>query len=261
MEGVRTSRKFWRGIGITVLGLWLIVTVINLFYLDPSKLPQSDMDIITLSWFIAGSGATVLGLIGAVVFPERFYIYAGIFCFWGLGTLIDGGSVLSLLLYLLGLGFAYKQGFFKRFRRVKALVAMVLGISGITVQYRYGIAVVINTVLNCVGFCMIAGLGYLLFLPELRRVLECGSGAEVQESVEGAGETSQALGAGASRKDLDNAILERIGRGEKYECIAIELNISVATVKRRAKRLFEGLQVRNREEFLNRYGGGPSHFV
>ncbi|MDR0556617.1 MAG: LuxR C-terminal-related transcriptional regulator [Treponema sp.] len=41
---------------------------------------------------MALSLVTILGLTALLVFPTQFYIYAGIFCSWGLSILLDGGG-------------------------------------------------------------------------------------------------------------------------------------------------------------------------
>ncbi|MDR0567797.1 MAG: hypothetical protein LBG87_01135 [Spirochaetaceae bacterium] len=257
MEQIKGSVRFWRAVAGAVLILWLLVSAVNLFDLDPEKVPQMEQDSMTLSRFLIASLCTTLALGFLLIVPRQFYIYTGVFCFWGLSALVDGGKGTALLMYLLGLGFAYKQGFFKTFRRVKVLASILLVIGAVSLQYRYGASAILNTVLTWIALCMIGGLGYQLFLPELRKFFARVGEAEVPQCPSSA---DTALGE-LNFDDIDRTIAERISQGEKYERIAIDLNVSVPTVKRRAKRIFEEAGVADRREFLNRYSGILPDFV
>lgn len=239
-------RRLWRAAGAGIFLVWLFTAVLNLEYLDPDQTVHRIPSSMSLLGFEILSIGTLAGLLGAVVFPLCFWIYAVIACFWGLEHVIDGGDVCGLILYGIGLAFAYKQGLFTRFTKIKVIIAVLLVMGGIGSQYRYGTDHLLKTVLRCVFLALMGGVGILLFLPEIQKMR-----AHEEEASSEPPERSTILLSAEER-----AVAECMLKGDKYDRIAIDLNISVPTVKRRAKRLFERLQVTNREEFLDRYGGG-----
>lgn len=250
---------FWRAAAGAVLGIWIVVTVINLFRLDPLKLPQPEQNIVILPVFMGLSMGTVFGLTVLVIFPLKFYIYTGIFCFWGLEHIVEGGDVCGLLMYVLGWCFACRQGYFKTYRSIKVLAAIVLGMAAVGLQYRYGLAVIIDTVLRCFAVLMMGGIGALLVLPEIQKFRDYVNDRQGAESEPVSADPQAALPSDMS--EPDRVLLEHIQRGEKYESIAREMEISVPTVKRRTRRLFRDLGVSARTEFMERYGSRPDTFL
>jgi hypothetical protein len=90
----------WRGAAVLMLGICGVGTAVHFFSLDPRYGAQGDHAIITLPVFMVFSGVTMLALLVLVMYPLRFYIYAGICAFWGLGYLIDGGGVYGFIIDL-----------------------------------------------------------------------------------------------------------------------------------------------------------------
>jgi hypothetical protein len=71
----------WRGAAVLMLGICGVGTAAHFFSLDPRYVAQAGHDIITLPVFMVFSGVTMLALLVLVVYPLRFYIYAGICAF------------------------------------------------------------------------------------------------------------------------------------------------------------------------------------
>jgi hypothetical protein len=85
-------------------------------------------------------GVSIIGGVVLVFFPLQFYLYAGFCCGWALIHTIDGGRILGILLYVLGLSFAFKQGCFKTFPKVKGLLSSLFLLAAMVSQVRYGMA-------------------------------------------------------------------------------------------------------------------------
>jgi hypothetical protein len=248
---IKDTPSVWRGIAGLSLGVWLLVMGFNVFCLDPAMTPQHEQNIITLPVFMAISLGTLFGFTALLVFPTWFYIYAGIFCSWGLLSLIDGGGVAGLIMYLLGMSFAWRQGFFKRGRAVKIPLLILAAIAAICLQYRYGVMVFINTIVSCFGLFLMIGIGVMALLPVIQKRRETLAPYPTGE------EAGTAAPSALDVSEQDRDILSRIQKGEKYERIARELGVSASTVKRRVKELFQALRTPNLVDFLRRYKEEP----
>ncbi|GMO27990.1 MAG: hypothetical protein Ta2B_08570 [Termitinemataceae bacterium] len=213
----------------------------------------SGHDIINKKLFIIFAVCTVIVLTVLLIYPLQFYIYSVVFCFWGLAYILDGKDVSGLILYGLGLAFAYRQGFFRTLQNVKRLAAILIGLVSVGVQYRYGLPVLVNTIIQCVIVFISISLGYMLFLPKLQSVHNNVWFYEREDE-------QQEINRGVPKllpddiEEQDKELLNPILQGNKYEYIASTMNMSVPTLKRKLKDLFLQLDVPNREIFLLRYG-------
>ena len=234
----------WRAAAVLMLGICGVGTAVHFFSLDPRYVAQADQDIITLPVFMVFSGVTMLALLVLLLYPLQFYIYAGICAFWGLAYLIDGGGVYGCIMYLSGVYFARRQGFYTTGLTLKALGTALALIGAIGLQYRYGLSVMLTTVLDCV---MVSFMGVLW-----RFVIPCGvpdrAAVPQAEPVHRTSDLRLWY-----RSEQDREILERICAGEKYDLIAKTLGLSVRSVNRRAKGLFMELGVKNRADFVHWY--------
>jgi DNA-binding CsgD family transcriptional regulator len=192
-----------------------------------------------------------------VVFPLQFYLYAGFCSVWGLLHIIDGGRMLGVLLYGLGLAFGYKKGFFKTWPAVKGIVHILVLLGALASQVRYGIPYVMETVLQGLALLIMAGLGGLLFLENLslRIRLEAphaGTGMATLTPPFMVTDSELRLSAPYfSRRDAQ--ILQRVLAGDKYESIALEQGMGLSTLKKRLASLFSLLELPNKKAFIKRY--------
>jgi DNA-binding NarL/FixJ family response regulator len=152
---------------------------------------------------------------------------------------------------MMGLCFAWKQGFFKTKYRVKIVLSVILFIAAVLSLLRLGLPFFLNVTMQCLSLVIMAAMLTLLFLPRMQKKLSKPASSFPQ------GEKNAAI-MYLSRDDFlskDIQILEKILYGQKYDSIAIEHNIALSTLKKRIHELFDFLEVRNKKAFLTCYQG------
>jgi DNA-binding CsgD family transcriptional regulator len=144
--------------------------------------------------------------------------------------------------------FARRQGFYKTCLPLKALGTGLALMAAIGLQYRYGLPVMLTTVLDCV---MVSFMGVLWRFVIPSGVPGSAAGTEAGPVHPGPGPRLW------YPSGQDREIAERIAAGEKYELIAQTLGLSVRSFNRRVKGLFVELGVKNRADFVRWYKASP----
>ncbi|MDR2177566.1 MAG: hypothetical protein LBP20_05930 [Treponema sp.] len=244
------ARFSWRIIAAFVCLVWVIVLLVNLVLdLFPSR------GFIPLFLRHIFMGMTIVGTGILIFFPLQFYLYAGLCCFWGLINIIDGGGLSGLLMYALGLIFALRMGFFKTRPAFKLGIGGLVVIGALLSQIQYGMGHFTGNLLECLELFVIAGLAAALFHRELAAIVK-------NPEAPGQAEFARAFSVTGTELRLDRdhftardfLILRKIFAGEKYESIASGQGMGLSTLKKRLVSLFSLLEVRDRVQFLGRYG-------
>jgi hypothetical protein len=241
------SRFYWRLIAVSVCLVWIVVFLVNLAFdssLHQGLIPSPVWDGFVIS--------TIIGAGFLIFFPLQFYIYAGFCCLWGLINIIDGGGLSGMLMYGLGLIFAYKKGFFRTVPVFKTVLAGLVLMAAPLFQILYGVAYFMGTVLEFLELCAVAGLTAALFRQELRAKMK-----EQGSPLFGRSFSVTEKELRLDRKHFtgrDLLILQTILAGGKYEAIAVEQQMGLSTLKKRVASLFSLLEVPDKAQFLKRYG-------
>jgi hypothetical protein len=239
-------RFYWRIIAVFIFLVWIIVLLVN-FIFNISL----NQNIIPDPVWIGCMVSTIIGAGFLIVFPLQFYIYAGSCCFWGLINIIDGGGLSGMLMYGMGLIFAYRKGFFKTIPVFKVILGVLALIAALVFQIRYGVEYFIGTSLEFLELAVILGLIAALFHQELAAKIK-----EQNNPLFGRSFSATEKELQLSRKYFtgqDLLVLQNILLGKKYETIAVEQQIGLSTLKKRVASLFSLLEVADRGQFLKRY--------
>ena len=276
----------WRGIACILALVWGILLLLNMrFYMQRF----TEKDILMPISYIALYGFTILGCFLLAIFPLQFYIYTFFCCLWGVLNIAEGGSALSVLMYGLGLFFAWKKGFFATRWRVKLSLASILLIAALFSQLRYGGETFLDSLIDLFGLFIMMAIVVFLARHELKilrknktlsmDMQQFPSATEVVKhpslslSEPEAVRSPLSLSAteavrpplSLSEKKLtlprnrfkrkDVAMAHGILDGKKYAAIAIEQEMALSTLKRRAKLLYEYANVADQRSFIAEYEG------
>jgi DNA-binding CsgD family transcriptional regulator len=189
-------------------------------------------------------GVTIFVLGILTIFPLAFRYYAVLCCLWGLENLIDGGSTLGLLMFMLGIAFAFHSGFFKKNHEIKIIFISLAPLLALISHARFGIDTVVVSLINILAVALMFGLTFLLFLPTIRRLM--------RKTVEN---TNIVYLPAEHFSERDIRCLKKVQDGEKYESIAKDEDIGLSTLKNKMKTIYKSLNVYDKTSFMATYAG------
>jgi hypothetical protein len=251
----KEESNHWRRIACILALLWGILLSVNIhFYMRI----YTEQNILTPTSTIALYGATIVGCILLIMFPLQFYIYTFLCCLWGILNIAEGGSVFGVLLYGLGLFFAWKKGFFAARLKIKLSLAGIPLIAALFSQLRYGGTTFLESCIDIFGLFTITAIVAFLAQHELQNLRK--NKTELVDIPEPLPVPEpprvKILTLPCDQfKYQDVAVAQGILAGKKYATIASEQDISLITVKRRSKKLFAYTNVTNELSFMNKYEG------
>ena len=103
----------WRVLAIICGLCWAVVLAADVFPY-PAGAQAHPMDVIPRWGFSVLYILSILACLVLVVYPKKFIIYTLMCCLWGVVVLVEGGGTNGILFYLLGMGFGYVAGIFKK---------------------------------------------------------------------------------------------------------------------------------------------------
>ena len=255
MVSANPYRTLWRVAAVFICLVWIMVALVYTLFTPATH--HADENIITPPVQYILYGLSIIGGVVLVVVPQHLYLYAGFCWAWGLVHIIDGGRILGVLLYGLGLAFGYKKGFFKTWPKVKGVVHLLVVLAAVLSQVRYGLPYITETLLQGLAFLIIAGLGVLLFIEDLPIHPEAAalrSVPRIHQHRPPFTVTDAELRLSARYFSLrDVQILQRVLAGDKYEAIAAEQGMGLSTLKKLLASRFSLLALSNKTAFIKRY--------
>ena len=253
--------KYWRRIACALAFVWGMLFFLNIrFYLQG----YTEKDILTPTSAIALYGVTILGCFLLVIFPLQFYIYTFLCSLWGVINIAEGGDVLEVLMYGLGIFFAWeKRSFAARWKLKLSLVSIPL-IAALFSQLRYGGKTFLGSFVDIFGLFIIMVIILFLVQHELESLRknktlsmdlqQVPSETEAVRHPLSLPQKKLTLPRGRfKRKDV--AIAQGILEGKTYLTIASQQEMGLSTVKKRAKILFEYANVADESIFIAQYQG------
>ena len=178
-------------------------------------------------------------LIYQIIKPANFYLFGITFCMWGLIIIFNNGGLFGYFLYAVGNGFFYKCGFFSHHKSIKMLISSILlGTYSLSIL-RVGVAELITTALEVIGFVFGIIVLFHLFDEDFHII-------------------------DYFTKTPDTLLLKKLNpmeqncanlmvRGETYNQIAKSLGCSESTVKRIVPKIYDKFNVKNKQEFVEKY--------
>jgi hypothetical protein len=233
----------WRLVAVICMLAWSIVLIHDL-NIHIQGITESDGQFLTPLTNVILCGIIIFALGLLILYPLEFRIYAVLLSSRGLLNLIDGGSTSGLLMYMVGLTFAFHSGFFKKYREIKIILVTLFPILAIVSQARFSMANAALSFLNFIAIIIMLGLVFLLFLPDIRKMRK-----QVIHN-------TQIVYIPAEKfTDRDIRCLKKVQAGEKYESISSDENIGLSTLKNRMKVLYKSLDVYDKTTFMSAYAG------
>ena len=178
-------------------------------------------------------------LIYQIIKPANFYLFGLTFCMWGLIIIFNNGSLFGYFLYTVGNGFFYKCGFFASHKSLKMLISSILlGIYSLSIL-RFGVAQLITTALEVIGF--VFGIIVLFHLFD-----------EDFHIIDYFTKTPDTL---LLKKltPMEQNCADLLAKGKTYNQIAESLGCSESTVKRIVPKIYDKFKVKNKQEFVEKY--------
>ena len=231
---------------------WAVVLAADVFPY-PAGAQAHPMDLIPRGGVPVLYILSILACLVLVVYPKKFMIYSLMCCLWGVVVLVEGGGTNGILFYLLGMGFAYVAGSFKKHPLPKLTVFLAICLASIISQLRYGGGFVSGVLLSFVFLLLTYILTWFLLqetggLSQLERdIIATFSPAKWQAETETAPEDQES----PSWQDLSQLteaqqkIISCIHQGMVYKEIAVVIGKSESYVKRQVK------TIRSTSEFFS----------
>jgi DNA-binding CsgD family transcriptional regulator len=236
-------KLIWRIVAIVCILAWGIVLVHDVYLYENGYEPEKG-EFSTPFVGILLNSITILSLCVLVAFPLKFNFYAVLCCLRGLDSIIDGGASAGFLMYLLGVIFAFRSGFFKKYREIKIAMLISFLILALVSQIRFSMEQAVISTLNILAVTLIFGLVYLLFLPDIRKFRK-------QSIIN----TNIVYLPAEQFSERDLRCLKKVQDGEKYESIAKDEDIGLSTLKNKMKTIYKSLDVFDKTSFLSAYAG------
>lgn len=181
---------------------------------------------------------TICAFFVLILYPTKFAIYSLICGIWGLLEIIDTGSLLGFLLFLLGLCFAIKINFLKKHTAFKVVLITLIVLAAIASQLRYGISLFLYCFMNCFGTSLILTLLYFLL-------------AKPTDSTFDNTNSNTFHVFDLPAKDIE--FIKSIVKNETYAEIAEKNKITESSVKRAMLRIYKISGAENKNDFLIKY--------
>ena len=257
----KDNARYWRHIACVLALVWGLLLFVNIrFYMQG----YTEKNIMTPISTLVLYGFTILGCFLLVIFPLQFYIYTFFCCLWGVLNIAEGGSALSVLMYGLGLFFAWKKGFFAIRWRVKLSLASIPLIVALFSQLRYGRETFLTSLIDLFGLFNIMAIVVFLARHELEILRKNKTlSMDLQQLPSETEAVRHPLSLSEKKLTLprdrfkrkDVVIAQRILEGKKYVTIATEQEMGLSTLKRRTKLLYEYANVADEWSFIAEYEG------
>jgi len=182
---------------------------------------------------------TVITLIFQYFYHANLKNY-GILCFlWGYTCVFFTGKLFGILLFLVGLAFFAKKGFFEKHGYIKISCLLFFMLIDIIFLCRINIILMLNTFLEFLTLIFFLVTTLLLYEDKLHIFYNIKKEYfHLPETVLSAREKH---------------IAELLSQGKKYSQIAEELSLSESTIKRTCQKIYEKFQVKTKQEFIDRY--------
>lgn len=182
---------------------------------------------------------TILALVFQYFLYNNLKVY-GILCFlWGFIYVFFAGKLFGIVLFLVGLGFFAKRGFFEKHGYIKLSVLFLLLLLNIISLYRFGIMIMLNTLLEFIGLLFFLIVTLILYEDKLH----------IFYNIKKEYFHSPLTVLTATERQ----IAELLSQGQKYNQIADEMSLSESTVKRSCQKIYAKFEVKSKQDFIDKY--------
>ncbi len=229
------TKTTWRVLASLLTLAWIIV-----FFSIHAFTPSIAQTYSIIDSRIFYATLTIISIF-LIFFPFHYYLYAIMFCSWGLLHLLQGDSFGSLLVYFLGFAFASRYRFFRENFVLKILLT-ALPVIAICTQYRFGTVHLINSLLSVLLLGIVSAFVYVLFYNEVFITLK-------KSFLSNKIDTSS-----LSQEEIN--IVRDILKDQTLYAIALGLHKSESTIKQQVTGIYKKLGLYNRAHLLDVYNKG-----
>lgn len=221
------------------------ITVLLLHYI--SGFSRLGFDEVFKNWFdvviFILSLFAIFSFFSTLFYPQNLEFFAfGNFISSVIFFLTSPENTIGILLYFVSIISLYARGYFKKYEILKIILSSIILASLFLSELRFGlksfsIFFFNNLLFFCAFLCatfIVRSYGFDLFIKN--------SPVKILD-----------LKNYPSLKKRDCVWLSRIAKGEKYESIALDENLSLGTVQNRFKKIYNELEVGDKQGFLTKY--------
>lgn len=218
------EKSVWRIISAFLIFCWIINVVYN-------------YSIGTLHHVLIPSIISTFICIRLIVNPTEFGLFGILSSFWGWLYVWSTGSVIGILLFILGLGFFYKIGFFKKFWIPKLIFFVLCFSYAIYHVYTINSRIVIDTMLDSIVVVLVVIMAALLFHDDVRQRYKL---------------VTSSTGLSTIFSEQEITYIKFLIQDYKYLSIAQNLNVSESSVKRIFSKMYTKINAKGKTEFLEK---------
>lgn len=226
------SKKIIRLISIIALLILSISTVITIMKFEPSKF--------VIIGLIQNSMSIMLIII-LLLYPEKLQIISFISFQYSLVSLyMSSTDIMGLFLILLGISILSYRGFFKKKKKIKILLISIPFSILYLSELRFGFFEFVTSSVYRFSYIFVLAVS-LMFLNKVK-IKETNEKEKILDLAQYKGLTYR-----------DKEWLTEIQNGTKYDCLAINYQMSTGAVKNRLRIVFRTLKVGDKLGFMNKY--------
>lgn len=229
------KRVLWRVLACFGFLLTSVSIIVNIYVLPNSI--YGEIGSFPYAGFI-GNVVAALGFLLLIFFPQNFNIYSILFYLYGISNFLNKGNMLAILCIASSFSFMYCSGTLKKINIFASCSLVVFPFLCFFTQIKAGKEFFLVSLCHLCAAVLIFCVLFFLLFPYIRRYFN---------------QKQQKRLCSPDFTEVDVQNLTKIQQGQKYEAIAINMNISTSSVKTMMVRLYRNLGVTTREEFLITY--------
>jgi DNA-binding CsgD family transcriptional regulator len=246
---MENEKTVWRITSFTCGLVWIII---QLIYKTDGMNSVSDMSA-AMILRIYNAGTVMVSFI-LFFFPLQFYLCAVSNFILGVLNILSGGNLQGIIMYLLGIAFVLRAGFFKKSGGIKTVLFLFVFAGAVLSQLRFGIQLFVRTCTVVLFLSMAFSVFLLLFRsPDLQKGTSKKFYFE-DDKISVPDGTTKPVVLRVSREDEE--IVYQVIDGKLYKEIAAEYGKSESTIKAHMSYMLKKISVRSKQDLLSLYNEG-----
>ncbi|MCR4631929.1 MAG: hypothetical protein K5786_09875 [Treponema sp.] len=183
-----------------------------------------------------------------IIKPQKFYLMSLASFYYSVVCAFDDPKyMMSLFMYFLTISILLAFGFFEKKKGAKFTLAVFVFLVERMIPLYYGYGALVNSIIQTMGFSFVYFLSIIFIGIYLK-----GKTAEKKKSDVAASTLNLALYSGIERSNLD--LLKYVQQGKSYKEIAGMVYSTEGSMKNKFSELYKQLEVKDKKEFLVKYG-------
>lgn len=233
----------------------LIISLITIFFDIKDEYPLSKFFPFFLT--IENFFGVIQNIICAIMFiiliikPQKFE-YISVMSFTYTVQIIafedSSTNIMGMFMYILGISSFLIRGFFKKNKKLKYIIFIILYFLLCTTKIRFGYYVFIDYLIQTLGYSLVFAIILFFILEYFNQQIKKADNQITQQNILDLSQFPELTA-------RDKLWIHKVQSDAKYETIAKESNVSLGTMKNRMHQIFKIIDVPDRISFLAVYGG------